>query len=63
MIKNIRARLTFSAFLVVSTLICWWLGGFNFDARGEDAALCFLTVLIGLGMGISCPLFDSRKSA
>ena len=35
-----------NVFAIATTLSLFWLGGFNFDERGEDAALCaFVTLL------------------
>ena len=34
------------------SLIAWWLSGFDFDARGNDALNCFFTTMLSGFLGV-----------
>ena len=55
---NKKARLYFGVSLSVIALIIWWLMGFDFNVRGIDSTLCFISVISAFLIGVTCPLFD-----
>jgi Mg/Co/Ni transporter MgtE len=55
---NKKVRLYFGAALAAIALIIWWLLGFDFNVRGIDSALCFISAISAFLTGVTCPLFD-----
>ena len=58
---NIKARVWVSVIFVMVTLCAWWLSGFNFDVRGDEATFCFFTTVVAFIGGITCPIFDKAN--
>lgn len=55
---GVKLRITMTIIFTVGCLLIWWISGFNFDTRGTNAAICFMTTGASAALGYTFPFFN-----
>lgn len=54
-------RIIFSIVNIILTLFLFWLGGFDFNERGEVAVICFLFSFAVGALSYTCPFIKDEQ--